>query len=76
MIHPQMIRTLLMNSAQPLLGPDGVEYSPRLQGAGLVNLGSALDCELELTYAYNGKPKIELYDLIGDHIRIDIALTN
>ena len=75
-IHPQTIRTLLMNSAQPLLGPDGVEYSPRLQGAGLVNLGSALDCELELTYAYNGKPKIELYDLIGDHIRIDIALTN
>lgn len=75
-IHPQAIRTLLMNSAQPLLGPNGVEYSPRLQGAGLVNLGSALDCELELTYAYNGKPKIELYDLIGDHIRIDIALTN
>ena len=75
-IHPQAIRTLLMNSAQPLLGTDGVEYSPRLQGAGLVNLESALDCELELTYAYNGKPKIELYDLIGDRICIDIALTN
>ena len=76
MIHPQTIRTLLMNSAQPLLGPDGVEYSPRLQGAGLVNLESALEREIELTYAYNGKPKIELYDLIGDYIYIDITLTN
>lgn len=75
-IHPQAIRTLLMNSAQPLLGPNGVEYSPRLQGAGLVNLESALEREIELTYAYNGKPKIELYDLIGDYIYIDITLTN
>lgn len=74
--RPQAIRTLLMNSAQPLLGPNGVEYSPRLQGAGLVNLESALEREIELTYAYNGKPKIELYDLIGDYIYIDITLTN
>ncbi len=75
-IRPQTIRTLLMNSARPLLGPNGVEYSPRLQGAGLVNLESALEREIELTYAYNGKPKIELYDLIGDYIYIDITLTN
>lgn len=75
-IRPQAIRTLLMNSAQPLLGPNGVEYSPRLQGAGLVNLESALEREIELTYAYNGKPKIELDDLIGDCIYIDITLTN
>ena len=74
--RPQAIRTLLMNSARPLLGPNGVEYSPRLQGAGLVNLESALEREIELTYAYNGKPKIELYDLIGDYIYIDITLTN
>ncbi len=74
--RPSALRKVLMNSARPLLQPDGTEYSPRLQGAGLVDLGSALGRELELTYSYNGKPKIELYDLVGDCIYIDITLTN
>ncbi|MBQ8510435.1 MAG: S8 family serine peptidase [Clostridia bacterium] len=72
----EKIRTILMNTAVPLTQENGVEYSPRAQGAGLVNLPAALNAGLSVTYAFNGKPKAELLDLIGDTMYLDVTLEN
>lgn len=45
----ERVQTLLMNTAAPVLQSDGVEYSPRKQGAGLANVGHAVTTPVWLT---------------------------
>ena len=60
------IRTnqLLMSTATPYKEDSGIEYSPRKQGAGVVNLNNALASEAYLSVATESskRPKAELYD--------------
>ncbi len=52
---------VLMSTATPIINSGGIPYSPRKQGAGLINLETALKTGAYVTV--NGsKPKIELYD--------------
>lgn len=55
---------LLMSTAEPLMVSDGLEYSPRVQGAGLANLVSATTSPAYLSNAdaSEGRPKLELGD--------------
>jgi len=55
-------RTLLLNTAAPVLQEDGVEYSPRKQGAGLVNAGRAVSTPVWLSVYGSSQPKAELGD--------------
>lgn len=66
----------LMNSAIPIQADNGVEYSPRGQGAGLVNADAALASEIKLTYSTNGKAKAELFDGYSDTMSFDITVEN
>ncbi len=70
------IRTTLLNTAIPVLNDKGVEYSPRQQGAGLVNLEAALDNKIRLTATHNFSPKAELGDRLGGSVNFDITLKN
>lgn len=70
------IKTALINTAKPVLQDNGVEYSPRVQGAGLVDIGSALDGKVRITSTKSGLPKAELYDGIADSFNIDVTLEN
>ena len=70
------IMDAIMNTASPIFQENGVEYSPRAQGAGLINLSSALERKIEITYASNGKPKAELYDKLGGEFTLDVTLKN
>lgn len=70
------IKAALMNTADPVRQSDGVEYSPRAQGAGLADLGKALSQELSLTYTFNGKPKAELGDLLGERFWLGVTVKN
>lgn len=72
----ERLKRIMMNTASPILQDNGVEYSPRFQGAGLVDLPAALSPELELVYTPNGKAKAELSDLLGSHFPLDVTLTN
>lgn len=45
----QLADALLMSTAVPLEDPDGVLYSPRSQGAGLVNMNGAIQTRAYLT---------------------------
>lgn len=58
----QLAQTLLMNTAVPALQPDGTEYSPRKQGAGLVNAERAMTAAACVEVADSELPKAELGD--------------
>lgn len=55
---------MLMGSAVPYREDTGVEFSPRKQGAGVLNVNYALnsDAYLSTTSDSAGRPKAELYD--------------
>ncbi len=72
----ERIKTAIMNSAGLILQDDGTEYSPRAQGAGLVDLRELFSREVEITYAANGKPKAELYDKLGETFCFDVNIKN
>lgn len=58
----QLAQTLLMNTAVPALQTDGVEYSPRKQGAGLVNVERAMTSTAYAEVKGSELPKAELGD--------------
>ncbi len=60
----QVAANLLMSTAVPALAREGVEYSPRGQGAGLANLVNATTSGAYLSNptASEGRPKIEFGD--------------
>lgn len=53
---------LLMSTAVPVKNEQGLPYSPRKQGAGLVQLGRATKAKAYLSLAESGLPKAELGD--------------
>ena len=53
---------LLMSTAVPVKNESGLPYSPRKQGAGLVQLGRATKAKACLSSAEGGLPKAELGD--------------
>lgn len=53
---------LLMSTAVPVKNKQGLPYSPRKQGAGLVQLGRATKAKAYLSSAESGLPKAELGD--------------
>lgn len=55
-------QALLMNTAVPVLQSDGVEHSPRKQGAGLANVGHAVTTPVWLSVEGSDLPKAELGD--------------
>lgn len=70
------VRTAILNTAIPVIQSNGVAYSPRAQGAGLVNLSAALEREIELVYTGNGKAKIELGDGLSESVSFDVTVKN
>lgn len=58
-----MAYRLLMSTATPIINPkNGKLYSPRIQGAGLINIDNALNTPCYLYVKNNSKPKLELGD--------------
>ncbi len=72
----ELVRRALMNTAKPIIQENGVECSPRTQGAGLASISLAVSSELELTYAPTGKPKAELFDFEGDSVTLELQIKN
>lgn len=57
------VNALLMSSADPIIDiQSGLPFSPRAQGAGLVNAGSAVRANAYIDADGNDKPKFELGD--------------
>ena len=70
------IKNMLMNSAVPLTDDEsGKLYSPRLQGAGMVNMENLLNDNLLVTSS-DGRAKVCLYDEMKDSFSIPLELKN
>lgn len=62
-----IVNALLMSTANPVEDADGVLTTPRKQGAGLINIGAAIETPVYLSvdpslYEGNERPKLELGD--------------
>ena len=74
---PEVIKRLLMNSAELLTDPDtGIYYSPRRQGAGAVNVTAAAALETSFVAAATGLPKIEIPSLRSTEAALELTLEN
>ena len=60
-------RQLLMSAAEPIINPgNGIEYSPRRQGAGLLKLDNAVNADILVYNIETMTAKIELGDKIDE----------
>ena len=57
----EVVNNILMSTSTPVLNEEGLTYSPRYQGAGLMNMRHALDAGAYITTELN-RAKIELGD--------------
>lgn len=63
-----LFNALMMSTAVPVRDVNGIPYSPRKQGAGLVQLQNAVKTNAFLLNTDNGRPKAELgYNKIGQY---------
>lgn len=58
----KLVNTLLMSTAGPAEDGDGTPYSPRKQGAGLMQVADAIMTGAYITVEGNDRPKLELGD--------------
>ncbi len=58
----RLAKVLLMNTAIPVLDEDEIEYSPRRQGAGIMNLYGAVTTPVRVVDAQTNEAKVELKD--------------
>lgn len=72
-----VIEALLMSTAKVVKDPTYENiYSPRRQGAGLMDLEAAVMSDVYLMNSESGKAKVELFDNIGDSFDIEFDVIN
>ena len=70
-----LVKTLLMNTAVPKQDKNGLYYDSRQQGAGMMNLGNALEATVTVTTPA-GEPKIELLEFDQKKFKVKLTLKN
>lgn len=72
-----VLEALLMSTAKTIIDPttDNI-YSPRRQGAGLMDLEAATKSNVYLMNSDSGKAKIELFDKIGNTFDVEFDIIN
>ncbi|MDO5734441.1 MAG: S8 family serine peptidase [Eubacteriales bacterium] len=71
--RPELIKAVLMNTSVPTIAPNGIPYSPRQQGSGLMKVKRAIDSRI---YALsNGQAVIELGAFSGP-VNAPLSLSN
>ncbi|MFA6948053.1 MAG: S8 family serine peptidase [Eubacteriales bacterium] len=68
------IRAIMMNSASPSQSSAGTDYSPRVMGAGALDITSALGTAVLITS--DGESKIELGEELGRVFKLNFTLEN
>lgn len=73
----ELANQLLMSTAMPLTDENGVYYSPRKQGSGLVNVGNAVTTPAYLyvdDQTINYRPKLDIKDSITGEYEADFVV--
>ena len=74
-MSPEFLSALAMTSADIVYRDNGLPFSPRKQGAGILNLDNAINTPILLT-GEDGKAKISLYDKVSDDFTIRFSAEN
>ncbi|QAT60632.1 hypothetical protein EQM13_03095 [Acidilutibacter cellobiosedens] len=72
----RLAKVLLMNTAEPLIDEYDAVYSPRRQGAGLMNLYGAVSTPVAVTDASTNEAKVELKDFDSENFSMTLRATN
>lgn len=72
----RLAKVLLMNTANVILDEDGIEYSPRRQGAGLMNLYGAINTPVRVVDATTNEAKVELKDFENTEFTMTFKVIN
>lgn len=70
-----IIENVMMNTADIIRDDDGMAYSPRLQGAGLVNVQKMLNGKVMIT-SDSGKAKVSLGEIKNNSFDLSFKVTN
>lgn len=74
----EMAKLLLMNTAKPVEDPDndGIYYSPRRQGAGIMQLHKAVSTPVYVTKKGTNEGKVELKEIKDDSFTFTLTAKN
>jgi len=72
----RLAKVLLINTADPIKDEYGIEYSPRRQGAGLMDLYGAVTTPVRVVNAETGEAKVELKDFEDTKITMTFKAIN
>lgn len=72
----QAIEALMMSTAKVVKNKDNREYSPRIQGAGLIDMQASTNSEAYLINENSGKAKIELGEIKSNEFEMKFNIVN
>ncbi|WP_080843960.1 S8 family serine peptidase [Cytobacillus gottheilii] len=72
----RLAKVLLMNTADVILDENAQPFSPRRQGAGMMQTYSAVDTPVYVTDAQSGEAKVELKDFTEKQFSMTLTATN
>lgn len=72
----RLAKVLLMNTAKPLKDQDENLFSPRKQGAGILQIASAMKTPAVLLDSTNNEPKVELKNMESTSFDLNLRVVN
>lgn len=72
----RLVKTLLMNTADIILDSSGHEYSPRAQGAGMMQVYNAVITPVRVVNKADEQAKVELKDFTDQRVQFTLSATN
>ncbi|WP_316570486.1 S8 family serine peptidase [Neobacillus sp. YIM B06451] len=72
----KMAKNILMNTSVPVKEPEADLYSPRRQGAGIMQLPSAVTTPVYVTEKTTGEAKVVLKEIKSDEFTFTLTATN
>ena len=74
-VQAKFAKNLMMSTAVPVVSPNGVTYSPRRQGAGLLDLNAAVKTDVYVYETLTEESKVALKE-VGPVFTFDITVDN
>ncbi|MSS43961.1 S8 family serine peptidase [Anaerosalibacter bizertensis] len=75
-LQSRIAKQLMMNTAKILEDENGIPYSPRRQGAGIMNLNGAVNTPVRVVNRADNEAKLELKDFSSKEISVELSLFN
>lgn len=75
-LQSRVVKTLIMNTSKIVEDENGIPYSPRRQGSGIMNLNGAINTPVRVVNRADNEAKLELKDFNKKEFTVDLSLFN